>query len=174
MAAAAASRAVIKFHDVNEPTYGALSILSPHAIVVRHVTYPSVHHFFLCERFKGTGVEEEIRRATSLWEVDRQVRRGEANGLQREDWDRVKADVMLLGNYYKFKQNPDAQTVLQQTGQRPLVDHTPTDSYWGDGADGKGKNLLGVVLMAVRKRIVHEEAKNKKGGAASRSKAATR
>jgi N-glycosidase YbiA len=157
------TRAVIKFHDVNEVPYGALSMLSPHPITVRHVTYPSVHHFFLCERFKGTGVEDEIRTATSLWEVDRQVRRGEANGLQRDDWDRVKADVMLLATYYKFKQNPDACAVLTQTGQRPLVDHTPSDSYWGDGADGKGKNLLGVILMSVRKRLSHEDSKVRKG-----------
>ena len=34
---------------------------------------------------------------------------------------------------------------------------------WGDGADGKGKNLLGVILMAVRKRIAHEDAKTRKG-----------
>lgn len=157
------SRAVVKFHDVNDMTYGALSMLSPHPIRVRHVNYPSVHHFFLCERFKGTGIEEEIRAATSLWEVDRQVRRGEASGLQRDDWDRVKADVMLLANYYKFKQNPHAFEVLMSTGQKPLIDHTPSDSYWGDGADGKGKNLLGVILMAVRKRIAHEDAKTRKG-----------
>jgi ribA/ribD-fused uncharacterized protein len=159
----ASSRAVIRFHDVNEVPYGALSMLSPHPITVRHVTYPSVHHYFLCERFKGTGVEEEIRKATSLWEVDRQVRRGEAVGLQRADWDAVKADIMLLATYYKFRQNSNAYEVLMQTGARPLVDHTPSDAYWGDGADGKGKNLMGVILMAVRKRLAHEE-KSKKGG----------
>jgi predicted NAD-dependent protein-ADP-ribosyltransferase YbiA (DUF1768 family) len=29
--------------------------------------------------------------------------------------------------------------------QRPLL-----DSYWGDGGDGSGKNMLGKVLMRVR------------------------
>lgn len=153
----ASSRNVVRFHDVNEVPYGAFSMLSPHPITVRHHTYPSVHHFFLCERFKGTGVETEVRTATSLWEVDRQVRRGEAAGLQRDDWDKVKADVMLLATYYKFKQNADAQTLLLQTGAKTIVDHTAADSYWGDGGDGSGKNLLGVILMAVRKRLQHEE-----------------
>jgi ribA/ribD-fused uncharacterized protein len=164
------TRTVVRFHDVNEVPFGIFSILSPHPITVRHVSYPSAHHFFLCERFKGTGVEVEIRNATSLWEVDRQVRRGEAAGLQREDWDRIKADVMLLAIYYKFRQNSDALAVLLQTGTKTLVDHSPTDNYWGDGGDGTGKNLLGVVLMSVRKRIVHEEKVRRQGGGADRRK----
>lgn len=151
--AGVAAKNLVRFHDVNDPVYGCFSVLSPHSVTVRHVTYPSVHHFFLCERFKGSGVEQEILRATSLWEVDRQVRKGEISGLQLENWDAVKADVMLLGNYYKFRQNENALRTLLGTGNKILIDHTPADSFWGDGGDGTGKNLLGVVLMAVRKRL---------------------
>ena len=152
---------VTKFHDVNEVPYGCFSVLSPHPVTVRHVSYPSLHHFFLCERFKGTPAEEEIRVATSLWEVDRLVKRAESQGWQREDWDRQKTDVMLLGCYYKFRQNTDAQVILLQTGSKTIVDHTSTDSFWGDGGDGTGKNLLGVVLMAVRKRLLQDEKQGK-------------
>ena len=31
-----------------------------------------------------------------------------------------------------------------------LVEHTRNDSYWGDGGDGTGKNMLGQVLMSLR------------------------
>lgn len=157
---------VAKFHDVHDGPYGSFSVLSPHPITVRHQHYPSVHHFFLCERFKGTNIEEDIRSATSLWEVDRLVKRGESMNLQREDWDRVKTDVMLLGNYYKFKQNGDAQVILLQTGTKTIVDHTSTDAFWGDNGDGSGKNLLGIILMAVRKRILQDEKGKKKPVAA--------
>lgn len=154
---------VAKFHDVQEVPYGCFSILSPHPIVVRHLHYPSVHHFFLCERFKGTPLEEDIRVATSLWEVDRLVKRGESQGLQRDDWDRTKADVMLLGNYYKFRQNADAQVILIQTGTKTIVDHSSSDNFWADGGDGTGKNLLGIILMAVRKRLLQDDKSKKKG-----------
>ena len=30
---------------------------------------------------------------------------------------------------------------------------TRNDSYWGDGGDGSGKNMLGTVLMEVRQKI---------------------
>lgn len=161
---------VAKFSDVSDPQYGCFSVLSPHPITVRHLTYPSVHHFFLCERYKGSPFEEPIRTAASLWDVDRQVRLAEGSGQQREDWDRVKTDVMLLGNYYKFKQNSDALAVLQATGAKMIVHHTPNDEFWGDGGKGEGKNLLGVILMAVRKRLSVDERAKKTDGAAKLTK----
>lgn len=172
--AGVSSKNLVRFHDVNDPVFGCFSVLSPHPITVRHVTYPSVHHFFLCERFKGTGVEQEILKASSLWEVDRQVRKGEISGLQLENWDAMKADVMLLGNYYKFRQNQNALHTLLGTGHKILIDHTPADSFWGDGGDGTGKNLLGVILMAVRKRLhatvsAEERVARKKAAEATKS-----
>jgi hypothetical protein len=31
-----------------------------------------------------------------------------------------------------------------------LVEHTENDSYWADGGDSSGKNMLGKILMEVR------------------------
>jgi len=33
------------------------------------------------------------------------------------------------------------------------VEHTDNDSYWADGGDGSGRNMLGVLLMSVRKEL---------------------
>lgn len=33
------------------------------------------------------------------------------------------------------------------------IEHTRNDRYWADGGDGKGKNMLGVVLMETRTKI---------------------
>lgn len=35
----------------------------------------------------------------------------------------------------------------------PFVQHTKKDSYWGDGPDGKGRNQLGLTLIAVRNEL---------------------
>lgn len=159
------SKGTIKFHDVNDASYGCFSTKSPHAVTVRHVQYPSVDHYLQCERFKGTPVEEDLRSAASVWEVDKLVRKGENSGLQRDDWDKIKTDVMLLGVYAKFSQNPDAQNVLIQTGNKPLVYHDQNDAFWGDGGSDSGssagRNVLGVILMAVRKRLVSDRARKK-------------
>eukprot|EP00754_Rhynchopus_humris_P044566 Rhum_TRINITY_DN4245_c0_g1::Rhum_TRINITY_DN4245_c0_g1_i1::g.13473::m.13473/K09935/K09935; uncharacterized protein len=160
------SRSVIKFHEVNEAPYGVFSILSPHPVVVRHTAYPSAYHYFLTQKFSGTEYAHTIRQASSLWEVDRYVRRAE--GLQRSDWDAVKMEAMLVGTYYKFKQNPDILALLLGTGSKVLVNHTASDAFWGDGGDGSGKNIMGVILMATRKRLLAEEKLRRRHEASGR------
>ncbi|KAG5507409.1 hypothetical protein JIQ42_07704 [Leishmania sp. Namibia] len=158
---------VVTFCEVHDPQYGALSPLSPTPLVVRHIQYPSLHHYFLCERFKGSPAEQWVAEATTVWSLDRIVKSAEAEGYQRANWNKVKVDVMLLGTYFKFKQNEAARAVLLSTQPSLLLYHTPTDDFWGDGGDGKGKNVLGVVTMAVRARLHSEEERQKQRAAAS-------
>lgn len=162
----------IKFHAVHEVPYGCFSPLFPLPLVVRHKQYPSLHHFFLCERFKDSPVEEIIRKAPSAWELERLVKEAEEQEYQQPDWNRVKLDVMLLGNYFKFKQNPTARRTLLETDDRILVDHAATDDFWSDNGDGSGKNLLGVCLMSVRSRLQREMPRSEKNAAAAAAAAA--
>jgi hypothetical protein len=34
-----------------------------------------------------------------------------------------------------------------------LVEHTSNDSYWADGGDGSGRNMLGRLLLRVRDEL---------------------
>jgi predicted NAD-dependent protein-ADP-ribosyltransferase YbiA (DUF1768 family) len=43
--------------------------------------------------------------------------------------------------------------MLLETGNKTLVEHTTRDKYWGDGGDGKGKNMLGKMLMIIRDEL---------------------
>lgn len=42
------------------------------------------------------------------------------------------------------------------TGDAKLVEHTENDDYWGDGGDGSGRNMLGQLLMKVRRKLRSE------------------
>ncbi len=53
----------------------------------------------------------------------------------------------------KFSQNSNLREKLVGTGARELVEHSPHDSYWGDGPNGRGKNHLGKLLMKIRELI---------------------
>jgi len=53
----------------------------------------------------------------------------------------------------KFLQHRHLGDVLVSTGDAEIVEHTARDSYWGDGGDGKGKNMLGRILMEVRAEL---------------------
>ena len=70
----------------------------------------------------------------------------------RSDWDQVKETVMLHALRQKF-QNPSLRTLLLQTKNRELIEDSPYDRFWGCGRDGKGKNRLGHLLMALRDEI---------------------
>ena len=52
--------------------------------------------------------------------------------------------------YHKFTQHSYLRQQLLGTQDRRLVEHSPYDSYWGDGGDGKGLNKLGELLMKLR------------------------
>ena len=72
----------------------------------------------------------------------------------RPDWEEVKVDLMREILLCKFSQNGELKAVLLSTGDRQLREHTPRDKFWGDGGKkGKGKNMLGKLLMAVREEL---------------------
>lgn len=75
----------------------------------------------------------------------------------RKDWEKVKDSIMYDAVWAKFSQNPDIAERLLATGDQKLVEHTANDSYWGDGGDGSGRNMLGKILEKVRDRLSEEQ-----------------
>ncbi len=75
-----------------------------------------------------------------------------------EDWDVIKEAVMYDCVLAKFLQHKDIRDQLLATGDEELVEDTTSsnDMIWGCGKDGTGKNLLGKVLMRVRKELKSE------------------
>lgn len=72
----------------------------------------------------------------------------------REDWDKIKLNVMYNVVTAKFLQNPDLSKRLIDTGNRELIEgNTWRDTFWGV-YNGKGENHLGSILMQVRKEII--------------------
>lgn len=70
----------------------------------------------------------------------------------RDDWHRVKYDIMADLVWRKF-QNPILKAKLLATGDAMLIEgNTWHDSFWGV-CDGVGKNLLGKILMMTRDRL---------------------
>ena len=64
---------------------------------------------------------------------------------------------MYEGLRLKFKTHSDLRSKLLATGSATLVEHTPRDSYWGDGGNGSGKNRLGALLMRLRSELKQKE-----------------
>lgn len=75
----------------------------------------------------------------------------------RTDWEREKDEVMKKAIHAKFSQHPDLKELLLSTFPHKLVQIKPGDACWGTGGDGKGKNLLGEMLIQLREEFLFEE-----------------
>jgi len=68
-------------------------------------------------------------------------------------WDAIKEQIMKEGLLAKFTQHPNLEKLLIDTLGKKLIEKSKTDSYWGCGRDGRGRNRLGFLLMQVRQEI---------------------
>lgn len=142
--------AAILFYRLSEP-YGEFSNFSPYPVRLKGVDWPTSEHYFQAQKFAGTLHEEEVRLARSP-RIAARMGRSRKRPL-RPDWEQVKDAIMLEAVRAKFTQQPRLRKRLLETGDAPIVEHTPKDRYWGDGGDGTGLNRLGEILMRVRSEL---------------------
>lgn len=79
-------------------------------------------------------------------------------GETRADWDRVKVKIMRWCLRVKLAQNwTKFSRLLLETGDRPIVEESSRDDFWGakvvDGQTLMGINVLGRLLMELRKPL---------------------
>lgn len=85
------------------------------------------------------------------------------NGNVREDWDKVRVDIMDWCLKLKLKQNPHFAQILLSTGNKPIVEYSPKDEFWGAKrvdmyhslgdffkTQYRGANVLGKLLTRLR------------------------
>ena len=115
-------------------------------------TWPTVEHYYQAMKFPTEPAwQESIRQAATPAKAKKM-------GLSREhplrgDWDQIKERVMKAALIEKFKQNPALLGLLQQTGDKKLVEASTGDAYWGAGPKGAGQNRLGALLEEVRREL---------------------
>jgi ribA/ribD-fused uncharacterized protein len=74
--------------------------------------------------------------------------------LQRTDWDAVKVGFMREIIRTKAHQHEYVHRKLLETGDRPLVEGSWRDAFWGAGADGNGQNMLGKLWVELRTELL--------------------
>jgi N-glycosidase YbiA len=138
----------IYFYSAKDGDYGCFSNFSPHGFELDGQYWPTSEHYFQAQKFAGTQHAEEIRRAKSP-AIAARIGRSHQRPL-RPDWEQVKDDVMRRAVRHKFETHAALQAILLGTADEEIVENAPGDTYWGCGADGSGKNMLGKILMETR------------------------
>jgi ribA/ribD-fused uncharacterized protein len=143
----------IYFYKVWQP-YGCFSNFSPHSIEINGVYWPTVEHYYQAQKFVGSDHEDIIPLIHDAPTPETAAKLGRCSTRKlRPDWESVKTDIMRVAVLQKFLTHAQIREVLLITGDEILVENSPTDYFWGCGADQTGQNHLGKILMTVREEI---------------------
>lgn len=115
-------------------------------------TAPTAEHYF--QSLKTPSMEEGI--GILCAKTPGEAKRLGRKCILHKDWEITKDAVMLKVLREKFTQNPDLAQKLIATGDEFLVEgNTWNDTFWGV-CDGKGRNMLGFLLMDIREELKNE------------------
>ena len=145
----------IRFYRANEKPYGAFSNLSRWTVTFEGVEYPTAEHAYQAGKARKESVRDWILSAPSpslvamaahglyYWDI--------VPGGSKNKFHRMKNILMA-----KYTQHPELRELLESTGDKRLVESATVDNEvnrtWGE-VNGKGKNMLGVLLMEVREEL---------------------
>ena len=146
----------IRFYRTSETPYGCFSNFSAHPLMLDGVRWPTSEHYFQAQKFADTLYVEDIRKEASP-AIAARMGRSRTHPI-RADWEQVKDDAMRRAVYAKFAQHANIRAVLFSTGDEEIIEDAPNDYYWGCGASGTGKNMLGIILMETRAALRTEDA----------------
>jgi len=143
---------IIYFYHTREK-YGCFSNFSAHGFELDGLYWSTSEHYFQAQKFPGTSDAEQIRLVKIPKEAAKMGR--ERTRPLRLDWEQVKDDIMRKAVLRKFENHGDIREILLSTKDAEIVENSPIDYYWGCGANGSGKNKLGIILMEVREILRH-------------------
>lgn len=144
---------IIYFYKADD-AYGCFSNFSPHGIHLAGKDWRTVEHYYQAQKFAGSEDEFIIPLIHSAATPEEAAAIGRnKNRKLRPDWESTKYMIMREAVLTKFLTHADIQTLLLATGDAEIVEDSPTDCYWGCGADKTGQNHLGKILMSVRQQI---------------------
>jgi N-glycosidase YbiA len=135
---------------------GILSPLFPSKFTLDGKEWQTPEHYYQAQKTTDLALAEQIRTAST---TDDAIVLGRKVPL-RDNWDKMRPDVMLRALDAQFTQFQSLGGLLLSLTKNEKI-HFPTkDAYWGIGADGTGKNMLGKVFMELRKRLQKRVVEN--------------
>jgi len=153
------SRRKIFFYHKHQPYYGFTNF-SPHPVIYRGKVYPTSEHLFQSFKFfHNPSLMEHIRTCDPRPSVAFAEARRFAHEADPK-WKLNNISAMDTALYHKFVQHQNLKRDLLATGDAELIEDSDKDSFWGCGADGKGRNELGKALERLRKRLREQERRS--------------
>jgi ribA/ribD-fused uncharacterized protein len=131
------------------PDFYIFNNFSAHAVEFRGKLYPTAEHAYQAAKCTDPQGKEEILSARSPL-LAKELANERYRAVRDPDWDGKKLAVVEEILRAKLAQHAEAQDALRRSGVEAIVEDSPTDYFWGSGADGSGQNMLGKIWMKIR------------------------
>lgn len=135
----------IKFYKIKDP-HGYMSNFYRARIFIEGKWWDTTEHYYQALKTCDLDEQDRVRKA----KTPKEARELGQKVQLRSDFDILKDSIMKKCVLAKFVQHHDIREQLLATNDEILIEDSPVDYYWGCGADGSGKNMLGKILMEVR------------------------
>ena len=148
----------VVFLKTKEPFGGLSNMAGGYPIYVNGVRIRTSEALYQACRFPNMPeVQREIISQTSP--MTAKIQSKFYRKYTRPDWDQVRVRIMRWSLRMKLANNWSAfSTLLLETGERPIVEESRKDDFWGakvvdDGDTLVGMNVLGRLLMELREQV---------------------
>ena len=155
---------MICFHNPDEEN-GYLSNWYLSEFTIDDITFSSMEQYMMYEKailFHDQETAEKILQTDNVAEIKALGRT--VQNFDDTVWGQSREEIVYKGVFEKFRQNPELRKRLERTGEEVIAECAVKDRIWGIGLSmkdedrfcvdrWKGQNLLGKILMDVRKDI---------------------
>lgn len=147
------------FNSTKHKEYDFLSNFYPSSVKSKYGTFKCAEGLYQYHKFMHLPTNLEIKEAfidelgQQAWDISRKL-----ETLYGCSPSFNKLDAMMETLKCKFN-DETLKNKLIDTGTAYLVENCPKghDSFWADDSDGTGKNMLGILLMKLRKTLIDDE-----------------
>lgn len=155
---------MICFHNPDEEN-GYLSNWYLSEFIIDDITFSSMEQYMMYEKailFHDQETAKKILQTDNVAEIKALGRI--VQNFDDTVWVKSREEIVYKGVLEKFRQNPELRKRLERTGEEVIAECAVKDKIWGIGLSmkdedrfcverWKGQNLLGKILMDVRKDI---------------------
>jgi len=155
---------VICFHNPDEEN-GYLSNWYLSEFTIDDIAFSSMEQYMMYEKailFHDQETAKKILQTDNVAEIKALGRT--VQNFDDTVWGQSREEIVYKGVFEKFRQNPELRKRLERTGEEVIAECAVKDKIWGIGLSmkdedrfcverWKGQNLLGKILMDVRKDI---------------------
>lgn len=141
--------------NTKEPIFGFageycwLSNFALCSIRYENILYPTVENAYVAAKTLNLDQRQLVQNC-----YPGQAKKYGRSFALRDDWEQIKVLVMKQLLIQKFSQSPYRELLIATNGQYIEETNTWGDKFWGV-CDGKGKNMLGNLIMDIRDNILH-------------------